>query len=267
MNFEALKIKLFDSAYALGKNLIVAFLILFIGFKIVKFIEKRVFGRVGFVKMDETLRRFLQSVLSFALKALVIVSAIIVAGVPMATFVTIIGAAGLAIGLALQGSLSNLAAGVLIIALRPFKVGDFVDGGGHSGTVTDIGLFYTKFTTPDNRAIILPNAMLSSSSIVNYGYYENRRLDMMFSADYASDIETVKSIIQGVVQRHELILDDPEPFVRLTQHADSALVFTVRVWVKASDYWAVNFDLQEQVKTAFDKNGIEIPYPHMVIKK
>lgn len=267
MDFEALKVKLIDASFVLGKNLILALVVLIIGLKLVKFIEKRVFGRVSFSRMDQTLRSFLQSVLSFVLKAVVIVTSVIIAGVPMATFVTVIGAAGLAIGLALQGSLSNLAAGVLIIALRPFKVGDFIDGGGHSGTVTEIGLFYTKFTTPDNRAIILPNAMLSSSSIVNYGYYETRRLDLMFSVDYDSDTVKVKELILEVIHRHELILNDPLPFVRLTQHGDHALIFTVRVWVNSKDYWAVNFDLQEQVKGAFDANGIEIPYPHLVIKK
>ncbi|MGX8797315.1 mechanosensitive ion channel family protein [Fusibacter sp. JL298sf-3] len=266
MDFMELKDKLFDSAYVLAKDLLVALIVLFIGFKIVKFIEKRVFGKVGFLKVDETLRRFLRTILSVTLRAVVVITAVGIAGVPMATFITLIGTAGVAIGLALQGSLSNLAAGVLIIALRPFKVGDFIDGGGHSGTITDIGLFYTRMTTVDNRAIILPNADLSSSSIVNYGYYDKRRLDMTFGVGYDSDISKVKTTILEVVNKHPMMLNDPEPFVRLSEHGDSALVFTLRVWVKTPDYWALHFDLQEQVKEAFDANGIEIPYPHLVVQ-
>lgn len=255
-----------EKAIGLAIQLLTAGLVLFIGFKLVNFFEKKVFGKRSLLKLDDTLKNFLHSVMRFALKALIIVLAINVAGVPMTTFIAILGAAGLAVGLALQGSLSNLAAGVLIIALRPFKVGDFVDGAGHSGTVSEIGLFYTRFTTPDNRAIILPNSALSSSSIVNYGYFESRRLDLDFGVDYGSDIAHVKRIILKVIESHPLALMEPEPFVRLSEHADSALIFRVRVWTQTADYWALHFDLKEQVKEAFDREGIEIPYPHVVIE-
>jgi small conductance mechanosensitive channel len=184
----------------------------------------------------------------------------------MTTFVAVIGAAGLAIGLALQGSLSNLAGGVLIIALRPFKVGDYIEGVGQAGTVTEIGLFYTHLTTPDNRAIIIPNANIANSSLVNYGVFPTRRVDLEFSVSYDSSISHVKDVIQTVLEKNTQILSEPAPFVRLASHGASALNFKVRVWVMTEDFWDVHFALIEDVKLAFDQAGIEIPYPHMVIQ-
>ena len=244
-----------------------AFLILLIGFKTISFVEKRIIRRQAWLKMDVTLQVFLRSAMRMASKTLVIVSAIMAAGVPESTFIAILGAAGLAIGLALQGSLSNLAAVVLIITLRPFKVGDYIEGAGHGGTVTDIGLFYTRLTTPDNRAIIIPNSNLAGSSVTNYGFYETRRLDLEFGVDYVSDIETVKAVILREIQEHPVTLNEPEPFVRLARHADSSLLFKVRVWVATENYWALNWDLQENIKRALDINGIEIPYPHVVVQQ
>lgn len=257
-------IKIF--AIEVGLKFILALLVLFIGFKITSFIEKRMMKAKSWIKIDSTLQLFLHSATRLGLKLLVIITSIMVAGVPMTTFIAILGAAGLAIGLALQGSLSNLASGVLIISLRPFKVGDYVDGAGHSGTITEIGLFYTQMTTIDNRLIIIPNSSISSSSIINYVFYPTRRLDIDFGVDYNSDINQVKTLLMEIILNHPLVLKDPEPFVRLGTHGDSALVFKTRTWVNTSDYWTVNFDLQEQVKEAFDANGIEIPYPHMVIQ-
>ncbi|MBM7563039.1 mechanosensitive ion channel family protein [Fusibacter tunisiensis] len=250
-----------------GLKLILALLTLVIGFKLANFIEGRLEKTKSWMKVDDTLQIFLGSVVQIGFKALVVITAILIAGVPMATFVTILGAAGLAIGLALQGSLSNLAGGVLIIALRPFKVGDYIDGAGFSGTVTEIGLFYTKMKTVDNRAIVIPNSSISGDSIVNYGFYSTRRLDLDFGVDYGSNIEHVKNTILEVINAHPLVIKDPEPFVRLGTHADSALIFKTRVWVSTADYWTLNFDLQEQVKEALDSNGIDIPYPHMVIQQ
>lgn len=254
-----------DKAVEVGLNLLAAILILIIGFKLIKFIEKRVSRGRGWSKIDTTLQSFLRSLMRIVLKGLVIIAAVIKAGVSTTTLVTILGAAGLAIGLALQGSLSNIAGGVLIIALRPFKVGDYIEGGGKSGTVSEISIFYTRLTTPDNRAVIVPNSEMSNSAITNYGYFSTRRLDLEFGVSYDASIEDVKRVISEVVAGESAILKTPEPFVRLGKHGDSALVFNVRVWVNGADYWNVNFDLQEKVKEALDQAGIEIPYPHMVL--
>ena len=251
----------------LGTKFLMVIIVLIVGFKIVNFIEKRVMKNRSWIQIDPTLQSFLRSFMKMALKMLVVVTAIYTAGVEMTTFVAVIGAAGLAIGLALQGSLSNLAGGVLIIALRPFRVGDYVEGAGQAGTVTDIGLFYTNLTTPDNKAVIIPNASIANSSLVNYGIFPTRRVDLDFSVAYQTQIKHVKKVILEVVERNDLIMKDPVPFIRLAKHGASSLDFKLRVWVKSSDYWDVYFTLMEDVKDAFDSSGIEIPYPHMVIHK
>lgn len=249
-----------------GLKLLMVLLVLIVGFKVVSFIERRMMKSKAWVKVDPTLQSFLRSFMKMALKMLVIVTAIYTAGVQMTTFVAVIGAAGLAIGLALQGSLSNLAGGVLIIALRPFKVGDYIEGVGQAGTVTEIGLFYTHLTTPDNRAIIIPNANIANSSLVNYGVFPTRRVDLEFSVSYDASISQVKDVIHTVLEKNKQILSEPAPFVRLASHGASALNFKVRVWVMTEDFWDVHFALIEDVKLAFDQAGIEIPYPHMVIQ-
>lgn len=248
-----------------GIKLITVLAVLIIGFKIVSIIEHRMTKMKSYLKIDPTLQSFLKSFSKMGLKLLVIVTAIYTAGVEMTTFVAVIGAAGIAIGLALQGSLSNLAGGVLIIALRPFKVGDYIEGAGKAGSVTEIGLFYTHLTTPDNIAIIIPNANMANSALVNYGVFPTRRVDLEFSVAYQTSITVVKNVITEVTNQHPLILKEPEPFVRLANHGASSLDFKVRVWVQASDYWEVYFSLLEQVKEAFDHASIEIPYPHLSI--
>jgi len=250
-----------------GLKILSVLAVLIIGFKIVNFIEKKIIRNREWKKIDPTLQSFTRSFMRMGLKMLVIVTAIYTAGVEMTTFVAVIGAAGLAVGLALQGSLSNLAGGVLIIALRPFKVGDYIEGVGQSGTVTEIGLFYTHLTTPDNRAVIIPNANIANSELVNYGIYPTRRVDLDISTSYQTNIELVKAVISEVVNKNTLILKDPLPFVRLSDHADSVLKFKVRVWVKSEDYWDTYFALMEGIKMAFDEAGIEIPYPQLVVKR
>jgi small conductance mechanosensitive channel len=165
--------------------------------------------------------------------------------------------------LALQGSLSNFASGFLIILFRPFKVGDYVEAGGVSGVISKISIFTTDLNTVDNKKIIVPNSKIMDGTITNYSAEETRRVDFSFGVGYGSDIKKVNEIIAGVIEKHELILKDPAPFVRLGKLNDSSLDFTVRVWAKTGDYWAVYFDLTEQVKTEFDKNKINIPYPQM----
>lgn len=249
-----------------GFKALSSILILIIGFKVVNLIDYRLNRGKNFIKIDPTLKSFLSSATRMGLKGLVVITAILQIGVQVTSFIAILGTAGLAVGLALQGSLSNLAGGVLIIFLRPFRVGDYIEGNGHSGTVRDIGLFYTHLTTPDNKAVIIPNSGLANSSLTNYSEHSERRVDFEFGVSYDSDIKTVKKVILEVIERNELILKTPEPFVRLANHGASSLDFKVRVWVASENYWDVFFTTQEEVKEAFDKAGIEIPYPHMVVQ-
>ncbi len=259
---EAFKTTLME----LGFKALSGILILIIGFKVVNFIDYRLNRGKNFIKIDPTLKSFLSSAIRMGLKGLVVITAVLQIGVQMTSFVAVLGTAGLAVGLALQGSLSNLAGGVLIIFLRPFRVGDYIEGNGHAGTVRDIGLFYTHLTTPDNKAVIIPNSGLANSSLINYSEHSERRVDFEFGVSYDSDIKMVKKVILEVIERNELILKTPEPFVRLANHGASSLDFKVRVWVATENYWDVFFTTQEEVKEAFDKAGIEIPYPHMVVQ-
>ncbi len=218
------------------------------------------------MKLDATIKPFLTAVASVSLKVLVVVIALnILSSQAIASLVALIGAAGLAIGLALQGTLTNLAGGVIILILRPFQVGDFITAAGHSGTVEMIHIFNTILVTPDNKVINIPNGSLSNTDVINYSIKETRRVDLTFGVSYDADIDTVKTILTSVIDAHELILRDPEPFIRLAEHGDSAVVFVIRVWTNKADYWTVHFDLQETVMKEFNKANIGIPYPQMDI--
>lgn len=248
---------------AFGMKILAAAAVWFVGLYAIRLVMGLVDRAMERRKTDETLNRFLHSFLRMALKILLFISVVSILGVPTASFIAVLGAAGLAVGFALQGSLSNFAGGVLILIFRPFKVGDYIEGGGHSGTVREIQILYTVLVTPDNKTVVIPNGSLSNSSVVNYSLNETRRVDFTFGVGYGADIAEVKRVIGQVAAAHELILQEPAPFVRLAEHGDSAIVFAVRVWVEKEDYWTVFFDLQEQVKEALDQNGIEIPYPHV----
>ena len=176
-----------------------------------------------------------------------------------------LAAVGLAVGLALQGSLSNFAAGVFIIVLRPFKIGDFIDAGGTSGTVEDVGIFSSKLKTPDNKSVIIPNAQITDGTIVNYSAKDTRRVDLVFGCGYGDDIKKVKQLLNDIVSSDDRILKDPEPTIAVSELADSSVNFVVRPWVKSSDYWNVYFDLTEKVKLEFDAKGISIPFPQQDI--
>lgn len=249
-----------------GLKLLYAILILIVGFYVVRLIMRLIERAMDHSKnkVDPAVRTFTLSLVNIVLKILLIVAIIGVLGVPTTTFAAVIGSAGLAVGLALQGSLSNFAGGILILVLKPFAVGDYIEGAGHSGTVKSITIFYTYLTTIDNKTIMIPNGQLSNNSIINYTRNETRRVDIVFGVGYGSDIQQVKTVIREIVDRHEMIMKDPEPFVRMGKHNESSLDFTVRVWTRTEDYWVVYFDLMESVKEAFDANGIEIPYPHRV---
>ena len=241
-------------------KMLAALLVLIIGFKIVSVIEKKLKKPLKFAKLDPTVKTFMISFLTVGLKVLIVVIVLSIVGVPMASLVTIIGSCAVAIGLALQGGLSNIAGSLMILIFKPFKVGDFISTNGMDGTVKAITMFYTTITTIDNKIVQLPNGSLSNSNIINYSANPKRRIDIDLSVSYDSDIDKVKKVIMDVINKQELILDDEEKFVRLRFHAESALIFTLRVWVNTPDYWTVYFDLMEELKKEFDKNHITIPY-------
>ena len=212
-------------------------------------------------RFDRTLAHFLGSVARYAILALAVVFILGRFGIQTTSLAAIIGAAGLAIGLALQGSLANLAAGVLLVAFRPFKAGDYISAGGESGTVDEITLFNTEMTTPDNVKIIVPNGDIFSSAITNYSHYDKRRCDLVFGVSYDTDLKQAETAILSCITADPRAHQEPEPFVKVSNLGDSSVDFTVRVWCDASDYWGLKFDLTRAVKEAFDAGGIDIPFP------
>jgi len=212
-------------------------------------------------KIDPTLVKFAGSVTYIALMTFVIVAALAQIGIQTTSFIAVLGAAGLAIGLALQGSLSNFAAGFLMILFRPFKVGDFIEGAGTAGTVEEIQIFTTQVLTPDNKTVIIPNAKLTGDNIVNYTKRGTRRVDMVFGIGYGEDIDKARAIMADIIAKDERILKEPEPKIAVSELADSSVNFVVRPWSKASDYWNVYFDVTENIKKALDAAGINIPFP------
>ncbi|MBN2419505.1 MAG: mechanosensitive ion channel [Deltaproteobacteria bacterium] len=212
-------------------------------------------------KMDLTLTSFVASVSYITMLTFVVISALGVLGIPTAQFVAILGAAGLAIGLALQGSLSNFAAGVLMIIFKPLKVGDYVEAGGASGSVEEVGIFTTIIKSPDNKKIIVPNSRITGDNITNYSANDIRRIDIVAGVSYGDDIDKVRKVLSAIQAEDERILKDPAPMIGLAELGDSSVNFTVRSWVKTSEYWDVFFDTQEKIKKRFDAEGISIPFP------
>ena len=244
-------------------NLVIGLVIFFIGkfvaAKLAKWCEHLMLKS----SVDKAVVGFSSSIIYALLFAAVILMALDQVGVETTSFIAILGAAGLAIGLALQGSLSNFASGVLIILLRPFKSGDYIEGGGQSGSVDKIELFHTYLKTPDNRVVIIPNASMMNGSIINYSREKTRRLDLVVGISYDADIRQAKQIMEEIVAADDRILKDPECVIAVAELADNSVNFNLRPWVKSEDYWNVRADLLETVKYAFDKNDIGIPYPQM----
>jgi len=252
-----------DFALSAGVRLVGALLLLIIGLKLIKSLIKILEKGKGFSKIDVGAKSFIRSFISIALKTVLIITVASILGVPMTSMVAVLGSAGLAIGLALQGSLANLAGGVIILIFKPFRVNDFITVNGLSGTVISIDIFYTKLKTPDNRGIVIPNGSITNNSITDSSSYSTRRVDFTFSTSYESDIDKVKEILNTTAENHPLILKDPVPLARLNEHGVNALIFILQVWCKSDDYGAVNFDVLETVKQEFSKNGIDIPFPQL----
>lgn len=211
--------------------------------------------------VDATLVKFVVSLTRIALMTLVIIAALSTLGIQTASFIAIIGAAGLAIGFALQGSLANFASGVMLIIFRPFKSSDFVEAAGTAGTVEGISIFNTILKTPDNKKVIVPNSNITGGNIINYSAQETRRVDLVFGIGYADNIKKAKELLEQIVAADQRVLQDPAPTIAVSELADSSVNFVVRPWVKTADYWAVYFDLTEKVKLTFDEQGISIPFP------
>ena len=255
-----------DFAVSYGFTILGTLLMLIIGPMIIKWVVKLIRRGKKFAKLDANTQTLIVDIVKVALYVILVGLIAINLGVEGTAIAAVITSCGLAIGLALQGSLSNFAGGIMILVFKPFHIGDFIEANGQSGTVKDIGIFYTVIHTPDNKVVTMPNGSLSNAVVIDYSVNELRRVDLKLSVAYDSDIELVKETLADLAEAHELVIhDDPShaPFIRLGEQADSALVFNFRVWVKASDYWTVFFDLTEASKQIFDARGIQIPYPQI----
>lgn len=244
-----------------GLKIVAAIVIFIIGRWVAKFLKGVTERLMLKAKVDETLTSFVGHLVHIALLAFVIIAALGQLGIQTTSFIAVLGAAGLAVGLALQGSLSNFAAGVLMLIFRPFKVGDFIEAAGTAGTVEEIHIFTTQLKTPDNKAIIIPNAKITADNIVNISAKPTRRVDFVFGVSYSDDIDKVKKVIEEVLAADARVLKDPPLTIGLLALADSSVNFAVRPWVKAGDYWPVFFDINEKMKKRFDAEGISIPFP------
>ncbi|MEJ2130251.1 MAG: mechanosensitive ion channel [Gammaproteobacteria bacterium] len=244
-----------------GPMLILAIVTLLVGLwiinRVVRMTERVLIAR----SVEETLTRFLSSVASIGLKALLLISVASMIGIATTSFIAVLGAAGLAVGLALQGSLANFAGGVLILLFRPFRVGDVIDAQGVVGTVAEIQIFNTVVKTFDNRVVIVPNGTLSNGIITNVSREATRRVDMTFGIGYGDDLQKAKDLLIRMVEQDPRVLDEPAPLVAVSELGDSSVNFVVRAWVNASDYWGLFFDMQERTKQTFDVEGISIPFP------
>ncbi|MEM8768384.1 MAG: mechanosensitive ion channel domain-containing protein [Pseudomonadota bacterium] len=253
--------KAVDLGMTYGPQLVLAILVLIIGLWIINRFVRVVAAGMERSNTEPTLARFLTSLASIGLKALLLISVASMIGIETTSFIAVLGAAGLAVGLALQGSLSNFAGGVLVLMFRPYKVGDFVEAQGVMGTVHEIQIFNTIMKTPDNKVIIVPNGAISNGIITNFSMEATRRVDFVFGIGYGDDIAKAKSTIERLVNEDERSLSDPAPQIVVSELADSSVNITVRVWVNASDYWGFYFDLMEKVKVTFDAEDISIPFP------
>ncbi len=244
-----------------GPKLILAIIVLIIGLWIIRFVIKGLNKAMEKGDVDISLRKFLSSLSGILLKVLLLISVASMIGIATTSFVAILGAAGLAVGLALQGGLANFAGGVIILIFKPFKVGDFIDAQGHMGTVNEITIFTTVLKTPDNKTVIIPNGALSNGSMVNFSTEPTRRVEFVFGIGYDDDILKAKNTLNSIVEADTRIFKDPKPIIAVGELGDSSVNFKVMVWCSSSDYWSVFFDTNEKVKLTFDKEGISIPFP------
>ena len=257
--------KLNDLWVDAGIKLVYVLVILIVGGRLIKLVTKLIAKSRPYKKLDKSVASFLLSFIKVALNILLLVIMAGVIGIPSASIVTLIGSAGIAIGLAMQGGLSNIAGGLIILIFKPFKVGDFIDTHTDSGTVKSISLFYTTLTTVDNRTVSIPNGNLANSSSVNFSNERERRLDINMDISYNNKIDDVKKSINSVLDKEKRIDREKDVFVRVTNYKESSVEYTIRVWVLKEDYWNIKFDLLENLKNRFDQDGIIIPYNQLDI--
>ena len=260
-NLDGIINNLVGLAITYGLKLLLAVITLIVGFWMIKLLIKALGRGMENRNIEPTLSKFLRSLLSVFLKILLIVTVISMVGVEMTSFIAILAAAGLAVGMALSGTLQNFAGGVIIILFRPFKVGDFIEAMGFMGTVKEIQIFNTVLTTVDNKTVIIPNGGLSGSPMTNFSTEPTRRVDFTFGIGYKDDINKAKKVIESLIDSDTRILKDPAPFIAVSGLGDSSVNIVVRVWANGPDYWSIFFDMNENVKKSFDKEGISIPYP------
>ena len=244
-------------------KLIVAALVLVVGRLIIKAVMKKMRKSRVLARSEATAKKFLEAFVNIALNVSLIVLVVAIMGVPMASIVAVIGSVGVAISLAVQGTLSNLASGIMMLVFRPFKLDDFIETGSFIGTVTDMGVFYTTITTPDNKTVVIPNSSLTSSVLVNYSTKDTRRLDVEVNLEYGSDINRIREVANSVIARHGEILTDIPPVVFVTELRDSSIRASIRVWCKNNDYWPLKFGLNEEITNELAKSGISVAYNKM----
>ena len=259
MNWDSIK----NFLTTAGVDLLRGLLVLAVGLFIVHWVVK-LFGRYeGKMKMEPTLRGFIKNLIRILLYVVVIMTTANTMGIPMTSIITLLGSAGVAVSLAMQGALGNLVGGFILLLFKPIRAGEYVKIGDNEGTVKSIGAFYTEIATVDNRLVHLPNGTLTNTPIVNFTREGTRRLDLTFSVSYESDMDKVYEVLNRVVSEEQALLEDPAPTVNLLKCGDSSLDYTVRVWVSAADYWPVYFRMTDAGKRALDQAGISIPYPQM----
>ncbi len=246
-----------------GSNLFFALLVFILGFWFSNLFSSSVKRMMLKSKLDKSLVPFLTSLLQTVLKVLVAITALGVLGIEMTSFIAILGAAGLAVGMALSGTLQNFAGGVMILIFKPFKVGDFISAQGHSGSVKEIQIFNTLLTTPDNKVIIIPNGGLSTGSMINYSGMTMRRVDWIFSISYSDDYQHAEAVLRRLIEADKRILATPEPFIGINELASSSVNIVVRVWVNLDDYWDVFFDMNKTVFVTFKQENLHFPFPQM----
>jgi len=260
---EQLSAKGMELVWTYGPDFITALITLLVGLWVIGIITrttKKVFVKKGF---DPSLTPFLTTLINILLKVMLFISVVGMVGVEMTSFVAILGAAGLAIGLSLQGTLQNFASGVMILIFKPFKVGDFIDAAGYMGSIKEIQIFNTIMMTGDNKRIIIPNSAIAGGSLTNFSAEENRRVDFTFGIGYGDDYDKAKAVLLKYVSEDERIFTDPEPFIALHSLGDSSVNIVMRVWCKSGDYWGIYFDMNEKVYKGFGAEGLNIPYPQM----
>ncbi len=265
VDIEVLVDKFVNWGLETGKSIVGAILIYVIGRFIIKQLSKFVATILVKRKLEISVQTFLKSLLNITLNIILAFAIVAKLGVETTSFAAILASAGVAIGMALSGNLSNFAGGLIILVFRPFKVGDFIDGPGASGTVREIQIFHTILTTLDNRIIYVPNASMSSNVVVNYSRQETRRAEWNIGVEYGEDYEKVKSVIERIISEDKRILKDPAPFIALGSLSASSVDIKVRVWTKSSDYWDVYFDFNKNVYDTFNKEGIGFPFPQLTV--